>query len=290
MDPFEEFEFKPLTNGLGFHKKSISDRSAELFEEEIKGKLPESAPRAATLGAAEASTPVKSRSYEEILASLGASKPLELTETLPRASDVKPISALEMEIPPPVGIPGHEPRAPQRPQPSIEKPSFFNPTLGDKVIEETGVRRGAADSPTSHLVPVPISFQAAILDFVVVIAIALMFLISLLMVTKVDLMAVALNAQLDWTTQLSLGILFIAVMQMYVVVARSFFGRTLGEWTFDCQMGKDDEHSSGVYPLKVAWRSIVVTLTGVIVLPLLSWVFNRDLASKLTSLQLYRQR
>ena len=55
------------------------------------------------------------------------------------------------------------------------------------------------------------------------------FMVALLVVTKVDLSVVFRNLNSDYMTQISLGVLFLAVMQMYVVISRSFFGRTLGE-------------------------------------------------------------
>ena len=113
---------------------------------------------------------------------------------------------------------------------------------------------------------------------------------SLLLVTKVDLAAVLFNTQSEITTQFSLALLFVAVLQMYVVVARSFFGRTLGEWTFDYQMGEDYQHEAAIYPLKVVWRSIVVTATGLVILPLISFLFRKDITASLTGLQLYREK
>jgi len=83
--------------------------------------------------------------------------------------------------------------------------------------------------------------------------------------------------------------LYIAVLQLYVIVARSFFGKTLGEWTFDYQMGDNEQVKSTVYPLLVLWRSLVIMGTGVITLPILSILFRKDLASYLTGLQFYKK-
>ncbi len=90
-------------------------------------------------------------------------------------------------------------------------------------------------------------------------------------------------------TQISLGVLFVAVMQMYAIIARSFFGRTLGEWTFDLQIGRDEEQKLESYPLRIALRSLVTTVTGLVLLPILSLILGRDLAGWLSGVQLYRQ-
>lgn len=48
MDPFDEFEFKPLTDGLGFHKKAVSLKeglkNSGVLEDELQG-IPASMPR-----------------------------------------------------------------------------------------------------------------------------------------------------------------------------------------------------------------------------------------------------
>ena len=133
------------------------------------------------------------------------------------------------------------------------------------------------------------SLPSALLDFIIVLALALVFLTSLLTVTKVDLNVVLKNLSADVMTQVSLGVMFVTIMQMYVVIARSFFGRTLGEWTFDLQIGSDAEQKAQSYPLRVAARSLLVTATGLFALPLISLILRRDLPGSLCGARLYRQ-
>jgi hypothetical protein len=310
MDPFDEFEFKPLTDGLGFHKKTSSLKDAaqktSLVADELNRAVPEPPPHS-LMGEA---SPMKAKSvdvYEDFLKALekpavktdgrtfrtGKEKPMEsrptlgveITEPLPRTKKETSAPLIDQE-PSPFKNPIYPPASP-----SIGKVPLKG-GLGDKsfIEESTGVRRGAADSPMGGLEKAPVCVRSAILDLVFVIALSMVFLISLLLVTKVSLSNVVANAQVDRTTQLSMLLLFVAVMQIYVVVARSFFGRTLGEWTFDHQMGSIEQQASPFYPLKVAWRSIIITLTGVVVLPALSFIIRRDVAAFLTGLQLYRQR
>ena len=40
-DPFEEFEFRPLTEGLGFHRQNEKKAAAAPAAFEFKGQLPE---------------------------------------------------------------------------------------------------------------------------------------------------------------------------------------------------------------------------------------------------------
>jgi hypothetical protein len=296
MDPFDEFEFKPLTEGLGFHKKSVTLKEGLKKSGVLDGELnqvPASVPR--NLMQETAKIPeAKKHSFEDVLSALEKTplkRPnlnLEFTEPLPREKSKDKMKAMDIAIdmPMPITPPVQSPF----PQPDAYKKPVLKkiPTQTEQV--SVGTRRGAADSPQRILQPATVSFASAGLDLIVVMALAIVFLIALLLVTKVDLAVVLTNLDRDPKTQVSLLILFITVMQMYAIVARSFFGRTLGEWTFDVQLGQDKEQSLETYPLKVAARSVLTTFTGLIFLPLISAMVGHDVAGRLTGVQLYRQR
>ena len=84
--------------------------------------------------------------------------------------------------------------------------------------------------------------------------------------------------------------LVLAIMQMYVIIARSFFGCTLGEWAFDIQLGKSEDQMNAMYPLKVIARSLIVTVTGLVLLPLVSLIMGEDVAGLASGTQLYEQK
>lgn len=295
MDPFDEFEMKPLTEGLGFHKKALkinkeakeSNLASPLALQEIPRSMPSSLPETP------ASYQDDKKTLEKIMAALDTpvnrklssqmveDSSVKITSTLPRPEDAKKMNAMEVDIAP-KEMPSIWPTQDLPPS----KPIVKNIPAAAYV----GTRRGAADAPQlERWKTAPVAITSALLDAVVVVALSLVFLVSLLLVTKINLMLVVGNAREDLTTQLSFAMLFLAVMQMYVVVSRSFFGKTLGEWTFDFQMGDAEQIKKGYYPLLVLWRSVVIVLTGVIVLPLLSFITRLDLASYLTGLQLYRR-
>ena len=152
------------------------------------------------------------------------------------------------------------------------------------------MRRGGHDSIAPNLEAVPASFASAFLDMIVIFALFLVFLTSLLLVTGVDLSAVINQMETNGATKVSMIVLFMAIMQIYVVLSRSLFGRTLGEWTFDMQVGKAEDQKNESYPLRILGRSLLVLVTGVITLPVLSLILNQDLAAKITGVQLYKQR
>ena len=282
MDSLDEFEFKPLTEGLGFHKKTPKLQEQTQTSSQVSMPSTAAAPKPAPTV----------QSLEDLLKTLEkpmgipvppSSPSVQMTQTLPR-------EAMDTEIPlptpapkPPRGgydipVPGSEVQIQRTPPSTVQRPVGLGP------------KRGAADSPLRKLEPAAVSVQAAILDGIVVTAVTLLFLVSLILVTKIDILSVLLSAKTDLTTQFSIFLLFLSVMQMYVVVARSFYGRTLGEWTFDYQLGQDYEHDKSVYPLQVVARSLLILATGLVVLPLLSMILRRDLPGQLTGVQLFHQK
>lgn len=308
MDPFEEFEFRPMTRGLGFHKKS-SDLKKDVqnaLNKEVPATsldLPLEVPDS-LLGEMKPENKepkTQKEAYADLMKALESPiesekqktpvHELEMTQPLPTVSD--PSIRIENELnPSPEVHPPHMPPMSDMPD-ILETPMVPEPTFEEKKqeLERKAQRRGATNDPKPKLLtPAPMSFSASIIDSLFVLALSLIFLVSLLMVTGVELSSVLFSTQSDITTQVSMGVLFLAVMQMYVIVSRTFFGRTLGEWTFDLQMGSDDEHTSSVYPLKVLFRCLVNVAFGVILLPLLSFVFQVDLLAKISGLQLYKNQ
>jgi len=280
MDPFDEFEFKPLTDGLGFHKKTKSlkdglNQSGVVKEELVD--LPASLPRDMVEEGSRTSGS-KKPTFEDVLSAL---------EKTPLQRATTPTVDLNFTEPlPTAAMPPRKARGGVVESPTVQSPFPKADAYVAKAKE--GTRRGAADSPKRHLLkPAMISVPSAILDLIIVTAFALVFVMALLMVTKVDLNVVLKNLNQDPLTQLSLGVLFIAVMQMYVVISRSFFGCTLGEWTFDLQVGEDEQQKRESYPLRVALRSLLITMTGVVILPVISTILRRDIAGSLSGVNLW---
>jgi hypothetical protein len=303
MDPFDEFEFKPLTDGLGFHKKSVSLKeglkNSGVLEDELQG-IPTSMPKNMLEDIPKA--PVKKHTFDDVLSALEktplnrkASAPVDLqfTEPLPRTGKEQPkkeIKAMEPELP--SNSPFPRPEAYKKPVIPVTPgtPAIIKQNPSQTQLNSVGTRRGAADSPQRKLMPATVSFASATLDLIICTALALVFLAASLTVTKVDLNVVLANLNRDVMTQIALFVMFVAVMQMYVVISRAIFGRTLGEWTFDLQIGRDEEQKQGSYPLKVAFRSFLNIVTGIVLLPLVSALLGRDIAGQLSGVKLYRQR
>jgi hypothetical protein len=91
----------------------------------------------------------------------------------------------------------------------------------------------------------------------------------------------------DHGTQIGVVLLVYSVSQLYLILSRSFFGQTLGEWSMDTQVGLPKEQEQISYIFKLISRTLVLTLTAFFILPLLSMIFGKDLAGRAASLKLY---
>lgn len=235
VDPFEEFEMKPITDGLGFHKKTVklknSVKSSHLIDDEVGKSMPSSAPT----GLLSENTKEAIRNSKQILNDLLETidtveeKPTTVNKAVaaPEVDEVEIVEpklasstetvSIDFEVP--------EFQAPAATTPAVpaaEVPSVFNSSIKEEIVEDTGVRRGAADSPAVELEKTTFSVASSLLDGAVVFACSLMFLASLIIVTGVDLLSVFMNAKTDLTIQICMAVLYLSVYQMYVVVARSF--------------------------------------------------------------------
>lgn len=281
----DDFEMKPITPGLGFHKKPVSLKehvaATNLVQDKLGRSLPLEAPPM---------NDGRPRSKEDILNEIKeALRPIQqsraqtkthsLSETLPRGpEDVRKATSPEISIPVPTT------RTP------MEIVNFETPTatLRDDA-PLVGTRRGAHDAKIRDLTPVSFSLVSTILDSIIVLALSMIFMISLIFATEVNLNAVIASAARETSALASLIVLYLAVWQMYAVVSRSFFGATIGEWTFDLQLGETQQLNTTFYPAKVLVRSLATIFTGFVLLPFLSLVSRRDISAKISGLQLYRK-
>ncbi|HVK59982.1 MAG TPA: hypothetical protein VM432_00470 [Bdellovibrionales bacterium] len=328
QDPFEEFEFQPLTEGLGFHKKAESlkndiksaDLGSALLGKKSEKTIEKTAP-SAPLAAAFDSAPRKTatQSISELMASLPPSLDfLDEKPDLARAPASGPTlasaQASSTERPqifqpltgPTIGAPAATPAAPtSMPSPGKKAGGFAttpitaaipapitNSTYRDRMSEsfaKSFPHAEKAKAPAEALIPVPAGIASGIVDAMMVAGVATVLLVCILQITQINLVGMLTNATTDGPTQMNLALLYLAVFQMYMLVSRVFFGATLGEWAFELQLGRDQQQTTFLYPLQVIARTVLTTITGFLFLPLLSIVFNRDIAKYFTGLQLYRR-
>lgn len=264
MDPFEEFEFKPLTDGLGFHKKKPAANTAA-----ASTPLDQTSPKADPF----AKNSLKSKGLE-LLEEPGADP---LRSPLPRknrtALPTAPGNLTE------VGGDG-----------SAAVDEILKTLQKNRRLDfETSKEKISQTTPKLELKKSVWSFSAAILDAMLVVAASLLCMIVVLVATKADLIGNLSNPDGQGMIYLSLFSVFAGVCFIYLVGNRIFVGCTPGEWAFDQCVGKPEELNTTSYTLSVIARSLLVIATGFITLPILSVLTNKDIAGNITGARLFKK-
>ena len=268
-DPFDEFDMKPLTDGLGFHKKTT--QLGRIMEKVTKDSMGANLPGRLPADLLEGSS---KKTFDDIFPSFNQLEKKGVTFVNEYKSSTKTQGKAQRKGEKPLGmtaIPG---------APPLQR--------SHGVFQESRVVQKKERSSSLELKAIPLSLLSLSLDLMVAAATSLTFLLCFLVVNEVSLSQLTANAQVSFNTQLSLGLMCWSVFIIYAVSIRSYFGRTLGEWTFECQLGRDQQIKQSHYPLLVLWRSVIVSLS-LLLLPILSLVTKRDLTYYLTGLQLYRE-
>ncbi len=252
MDPFEEFEFKPLTDGLGFHQRGNTaaptqkakfdytlemmapDTAETLTNPQIQPALPRKETGRTDTAKIPANPPAISSTVDEILKTLGERRKYDFEEKT-TAKDIY--------------------RAPM----------------------------------TETFVASRFEFSAALLDGMLIIAAYLAAMIILLVVTKVDLFGNLLNADEEGMVYFGLFGMFAMITWVYLVANRMFLGFTPGEWVFDQRLGQPEQLGTANYSLKVALRSVLVLATGFVLIPLTSMISRRDWLGRAMGVELFKK-
>jgi hypothetical protein len=318
-DPFEEFEFQPLTEGLGFHQKSgqkTAAPAAPRASEPVKAQQPVA--RTANTNPLETKRSA-TQSISELMASLPPSLDfLDEKPDLSRKQTAAPVSAQSApsidrpqifqpiareEFKTPITTPAAPVTGNALPTPGTKaSASTFAMTPGttaspyrDRMSESFAKSFPRIDTTTAkapetaeQLTPVAAGISSGIVDTMMITGVATVLLVCILQITKINLIGMLSNATTDGPTQMNLALLFLAVYHLYMLVSRAFFGATLGEWAFELQLGSTPQQERVIYPVQVILRSMLMMITGFVLIPLLSVVFNTDLAKYLTGVQLYR--
>jgi hypothetical protein len=301
VDAFDDFEFKPLTDGLGFHKKNSQTSSTDK-------NLPPLEPRS---------------DISSALNRLNLN-PNSLNFDAPKFEESLPITESKIELPdlaPEINLfskplPRSEPtRVEPRLESTVTIPKFnprfgkplSNPAIQDQRIQSSGIsellkeqtvftketakiKSNKVDlSEEVNFVEAAPSALGVFLDFTVIAGLSILFMLGLVIATRLDIVPILNNIGHDLGTQLSVLLLVYSVSQLYLILSRTFFGQTLGEWSMDTQLGIPQEQNNLGYILKLIARTSVLAITGFVVLPLASMFSGQDLAGRATGLKLYRK-
>ncbi|HRO66264.1 MAG TPA: RDD family protein [Pseudobdellovibrionaceae bacterium] len=256
-DPFEEFEFKPLTEGLGFHQKPEKQSAP-------------AAPASPTLETFQA----RGLDFNEVV-------PTPATESLLKA----PLPRRELK----------SPKSTPPPSPTTSPvDDILNTLQKNRKIEIELDRQHRqelrqSNKKTENWKTAAPKFSPMLLDAMLITAASLLCMIIMLIVTRVDLITNLSNPDTEGFIYLSTFSLFAAVSFIYMVIHRVFLGFTPGEWAYDLRVGHPNDQGKALFSLQVVARQLVITATGLLPLPLIGWIVGKDLVGKITGATLYRK-
>ena len=252
-DPFDEFEFRPINEGLGFHRKQKTQHNTQLAQ-------------AATAMKNTATATPANRPFANTFAA-----PLPRQETRPQTSSR-----------------GYQ-------VPTVEDDSIAKAqTAVNEILKNLNHKRQTdfiyeTEKQRELLKKSKPFFFAATLDAMLITASFLLSMIAMLTITKVDLFLNLGHAESSRLIYVATIGLFLTVAFIYMVVNRAFAGYTPGEWAFDQRCGQEDQMNTLSYIPRLALRTFVVMITGFVTLPLLSYLFNKDLAGQIAGVNLFRK-
>jgi len=86
---------------------------------------------------------------------------------------------------------------------------------------------------------------------------------------------------------LSFSCVFVFTGWIYFIATRALVGASVGEWTCSLRLGQPSERLNDTYITRLLVRTTIGLTTGIILLPLLSLVFKKDISGFLSGLKLY---
>lgn len=273
-DPFDEFEFKPLTSGLGFHKESSSTK-ASTPSVTSKVEFKNSHLNFET-------TPTTTSTATNV----GTPTGFNLNSPLPRAAaSPAPVTATTSnQRKAMINVPTIEDDSITKAQTAVNE---ILKNLNQKKQQEEALARNKRRPEWVAAVP---SLSAGFLDTMLIAAFFLLSLIAMLAITKIDLLANISNPDPQYLIYWAALSLLGSIQIIYFVACRAFLGCTPGEWAFDQRCGNELQLASTTYVLRVAARSIINVATGFALMTIISLIVRFDVLAALTGTQIQRQK
>lgn len=284
----DNFEFRPLTKGLGFDKSTQKSEATpalrrpinqDLIREKTKFTMPEQDFELPN------NTPV-SRSLKKMLDSLPPS--VDFQEDKQRELKVARTQRSEST---PFAPPAFEPEV-KTPQTTQDFDITLNNSLSQAFPKEEVSKRFYHQmvTPIPQYKEVTSSFASAMIDAMIVLGLASLFVVTLVAITQIDIIRMLTSQELSRRVLIELSLLYVGVTLFYFMLSRGLFGSTLGDWAFDVQLGSEQERRHLGYPLQVIFRTFMIMVTGIVILPILSLIFGKDLGYYFSGLKLYSRQ
>lgn len=271
MKDFEdELDFKPLSEGLGFHQKQVKLEAGHLdfvqsqqspasikpiYKTGEKEKIPNEI------------LPIWSQSATKTQNSWGGNVDLGLTPQEDGIIDRDSIS-----------------------RPLIIDNPFYVPRPSVSPVEVVTLKFSGHDGLRKMKTkPVTTSFMAILMDVFTLISLCMIFLTFYFASQDQSLSEVIIAIPHNPVLKNQFMGLTISIGFLYLIFSRCVFGRTIGEWMFHMQLGSTKDQEKSIYPIKVFIRTLFVFLTGLIFFPIVSYLFKKDYLVYMSGLELHME-
>lgn len=280
MDPMEDFSFKPITEGLGFHRKKSelneSMKASRVTPEPVRNNPVN---RVTPKPESPISKPI-AKSDSQLL-----KNPLPKRENIstpPAVSSVAPVAPTTPSAKPSKDVIDEIVKNFKKPNESfVDEKSKI--TAAPKVIINP-IRPDLYESTQ----PLPWMVTAFFIDAMLVVALSVSALLATLVMTDADLTLMIdknlLNQDL-WISFLGIGITMIF---SYMSLSRLMMGASIGEMVFEVQLGTTEQRQDITYNFRVLMRSFLALISGLLVIPLFSLIMRQDYLGDLCGLRLYK--
>ncbi len=276
----EEIQFKPLSDGLGFHQKKIKLEAGNLdflslgaaskqgIQKNNVHVTPVIKLENKTEDFKKELTPVWSQKASKTQHSWGGDVDLGLT---PREDGVVDRDSLSRPL-------------------LIDNP-FYVPRTSLSPVEVVTLKFSGHDGLRKvKTKPAVTSFLAIMMDVLTLISLCMIFLTFYFASTGQSLSEVILAMPHNAALKNQFVGLTISIGFLYLIISRCLFSRTIGEWMFHLQLGTEEDQDRSTYPVRVFIRTLVVFATGFILFPITSYFFKKDFLVYFTGLELHVEK
>ena len=131
------------------------------------------------------------------------------------------------------------------------------------------------------------SWMSAFIDTIVLISISCFALIFFSVLFKTPARELLKILSIESKASELFIVSFLFSFWAYMIMMRAFMGASLGEWSCQLRLGQPVQRLKPTYVFRVILRTTLLLATGVIIFPILSLIFNRDLLGDLTGIRVY---
>lgn len=293
-----DLEFKPLSKGLGFHQKKYQYEAENLSFDEPDKMEEKSFSLKADLSAKKEKVDFAAP-FESLIK---APKPIETPKISNDDENVTPVwsqqpSKTQNSWGGDVDL-GLAPRE----DGIVDRDTFSQPLIIDNPfyipqqkphspVEVVTLRFSGHDGlKKDRTKPVNPSLAAILMDVLTLISLCMIFSTLYFASTGQSLSEVILEMPYNSALKNQFIGLTLSIGFLYLIIARCFFGRTIGEWMYHLQLGSLRDQEKASYPLKVFIRTFVVFISGFVVFPLISYFLKKDFLVYFSGLELHGEK